>query len=154
MMTENTNQYVSIAVAMQELEVSDEKDFIQTAKKHNCYRKIGGVVRINLPELKRLIEEDFAKADERAAKRKGTTRSAGSDYGLVEARLVKYPDRIAKKQAKITEAEAEVKAAQTPYHRHQAQKKLTKLHNELKALIEGQKRDEQRRDEFLNGNVQ
>ena len=86
-MSESTNQYVSLAAAMLAMEVTDEQDFIRTAKRHGCYRKIGGIVRINLPELQRLVEAEFTRADEQAKKRKAITRNAGSDFGLVEARL-------------------------------------------------------------------
>ena len=149
-----TPQYVSLRVAMEQMEATDMKEFVRVAKLHKCYFEKAGIIRIDVVGLQHLIDQDFAEAQEQAAKRKAAPRNTGSDYGLVEARIRLYPKRIADKKAKIAEAETKVKTAETPHHGHKAQKELTKLQGKLKALIKGQKRDEQRRDDYLNGDVQ
>lgn len=143
-------QYVSLRTAMEQTEATDQKEFIRVAKLHKCYFEKAGIVRIDVVTLQRLIDQDFAEAQEQAANRKPATRSAGSDLGLVKARIKLFADRIEKKDAKIAAMEADVKAAKTPYERKQAEKKLQKLLTERAVLEEGHKRDLARLEELMN----
>jgi hypothetical protein len=112
---ENPITFVSVSVGMQELEATNEVEFIKTAKKHKCFRMKGGIVRINLPELKRAIDAEFAQAEASAAKRKTRQQTPGRDLGLIEARLTLYPGRVEDKKDRIKSAEAAANAADSPY---------------------------------------
>lgn len=147
---ENPIQFVLLSVAMQKLEATDEKEFIKSAKKHKCYHMKGGIVKINLPELERVIDAEFAQDQARAAKRKTREHTPGRDLGLIEARLTLYPARIEAKKDKIKSAEAAVKAADSPYLKRKLEKELNTLHEQLAKMEESYQRDLKRRDEILN----
>lgn len=142
--------FVSLQFAMQQMEATDQPDFIRLAKRHSCYLKKGGVIRINLPELQLRINEDFTKAQEQALKRKLVKRDRGNDLGLIEARLTLGPARIDAKKAKIKAVEAAVKVADSPYLRRKLEKELKAFRDQLTNLEEGYQRDLKRRDEILN----
>ncbi|MCX6600781.1 MAG: hypothetical protein NT025_04375 [bacterium] len=147
---DNPMAFVPLQTAMETLGASDETAFVKTAKRHACFLKRGGIVRINLPELQRCINEEFSKAQEQATKRKTVKRDRGADLGLMEARLTLYPGRIDAKKSKIKSAEAAVKAADSPYLRRKLEKELKTLRDQLTKLEEGQQRDLRSRDEILN----
>lgn len=144
-------QFVTLQVAMTELGVTDQSDFIRTAKRHGCLLKRGGITRVNLRELMLRVDEDFLKAQEQATKRREVKNTAGKQIGLVRARLAQYAKRIAKKQAKIAAAEKAVADAKDRYSRTKAEAEVAKLRSELDNLKAGQQRDEKLLDELLNG---
>jgi hypothetical protein len=144
-------QFVTLAVAMTELGVVDQGEFVRTAQRHGCLLKRGGITRVNLPELKRLIDEDFVKAQVQITNRRESPNTAGKQIGLLRARLVQYPSRIAKKQAKITVAEKAITAAKDRYTRNNAEVKLADARGELDNLKAGQQRDERLLKELLDG---
>jgi hypothetical protein len=144
-------QFVTLQLAMAELDVSDQSDFVRTAQRHGCLLKRGGITRINLSELKRLIDEDFLEAQERVAKRREAPTTAGKQIGLVRARLAQYDTRVTKKQVKIAAAAKVVANAKNRYERMKAEADVAKLRSELDNLKAGQERDEQLLEELLNG---
>jgi hypothetical protein len=147
---DNTMTFVSLQAAMDALGATDENAFIRTARKHSCYLERGGIIRINLPELQRCIEEDFSKMQEQAAKRKTVKRDRGSDLGLVEARLTTYPARIEAKKEKIEATDAAMKAADSPYLKRKFERELQTLRAQLAKMEESYQRDLKRRDEILH----
>jgi hypothetical protein len=152
---ETTMIFVPLGAAMEQLEANDEVSFIKLAKRHNCHFERGGIVRINLPELQRCVEAEFAQMQDAAAKRKTVKkRDRGADLGLIEARLTMYPVRIAAKQDKIKSAEAGLKAADSPYMRHKLNKELKKLREELIRMTDNHQRDQQRREEILHSETE
>ena len=144
-------QFVTLQVAMTELGATDQSDFVRTAQRHGCLLKRGGITRINLTELKRLIDADFVKAQEQASKRREAPNTAGKQIGLVRARLAQYGKRIAKKEAKIAATEKSIAAAKDRYSRTKAEAEVVQLRSELANLKAGQQRDEKLLDELLNG---
>ena len=144
-------QFVTLQLAMAELDVSDQSDFVRTAQRHGCLLKRGDITRINLSELKRLIDEDFVKAQEQVNKRREVPNTAGKQIGLVRARLAQYGTRMIKKQAKIAAAEKAVADAKDRYSRTKAEAEVAKLRREYDNLVAGKARDEQLLDELLNG---
>ena len=145
------NQFVTLQVAMTELGVTDQTDFVRTAQRHGCLLKRGGITRINLPELKRLIDQDFVTAQEQIANRREAPNTAGKQIGLVRARLAQYPKRLTQKAAKLAAVEKSVKDAKDRYSRTKAEVEVAKLKSELDNLKAGQQRDEKLLDELLNG---
>lgn len=151
---DNPMAFVPLQTAMEALGATDETAFVKMARRHACLLKCGGIVRINLPELQRCVNEDFSKAQEQAAKRKTVKRDRGADLGLIEARLTLYPGRIEAKRSKIRSAEAAVKAADSPYLRRKLDKELTTFRDQLAKLEEGNQRDLRDRDEILNSGAE
>lgn len=147
-------KFVTLQVAMEELGVTDQSEFIRTAQRHGCLLKRGGITRINLSELQQLIDQDFATAQERIAARSEAPNTVGKQIGLVRARLAQYEKRIKTKRAKITVAEKTLANAQDRYSRTKADAAIVKLNLELENLFSGQTRDEVLLDELLNGEVE
>lgn len=142
--------FVPLQTAMDAMGANDENAFIKVARKHSCYLERGGIVRINLPELQRCIDEEFSKMQGQAAKRKTVKRDRGSDLGLVEARLTTFPARIEAKKEKIKAADAAMKAADSPYLKRKLERELQTLRAQLAKMEEGYQRDQDRREEILH----
>jgi hypothetical protein len=144
-------QFVTLQVAMTELGATDQSDFVRTAQRHGCLLKRGGITRVNLVDLKRLIDEDFVKAQEQVSKRREAPNTAGKQIGLVRARLAQYEQRLTKKQVKIAAAEKAVATAKDRYSRTKTEAEVAKLRSELENLKAAQLRDEKLLDQLLNG---
>lgn len=144
-------QFVSLQAAMEQMGVSDQPQFIRTAKRHACYLKKSGIVRINLTELQRRVDEEFAMAQAQLAKGKAIKRNVGSDFGLVSARISQFEKRNKAKLEKISVLKEALAKATNNHERGKLQRDLTKAEGELKKLKDGYERDIKRRDEILNG---
>lgn len=144
-------KFVPLQEAMAQLGATDQSQFISTAKRHKCYLKKGGIVRINITVLEERLNADFVAALEKMERRSESMDSDGRKIGLIRARLKRAPGLIKAKSKAIAIARDEVENAPNAYEKHRAQKKLVKLENGLKRLKENQARDEAELERILNG---
>lgn len=145
-----TTNFLPLAAAMQQLQATDEKEFVKSAKKHGCYFMKGGIVRIDVTKLNLALDAEFAQAQVNAANRKTRDNSPGRDLGLIEARLTLYPGRIKAKNEKIKSVEATLTEAGSAYVKRKLRQELKTLEGQLAKMEASYQRDLKRRDEILN----
>ena len=143
-------QFVTLSFAMAHFEALDQAEFVATVKRHRCYIKKGGIVRVNLSELQTRLDEDFAKAQEKALNRKVGQGGIGTKIGLINARLSQVKKRLAAKQLKIELAQKAVAEASERYEKHKTAGNVAKLIAERQMILDGQERDLKLLDELMN----
>lgn len=143
-------QFVTLSFAMAHFEALDQAKFLATVKRHRCYVKKGGIVRVNITELQTRLDEDFAKAQEKALNRKVGKGGIGTKVGLISARLSQVKKRLAAKQAKIELAQKAVADADDRLSKHRAAGTVSKLLAERQMILDGQARDLKLLDELMN----
>lgn len=141
---------VSIKQAAEELGTTDVVRFQKTVMRLKCLIRVGSIMVVDLNQLETRLLEEATRQQKSRAKRATAKQSPAHKLGLCQARLTRAPELIAKKEKAIEEAEKELSAAQNPYDKRKAKKKLDGLQRGLEKLRENQKRDEATRDQILN----
>jgi hypothetical protein len=142
---------VLLQQAMEQFGATDAVAFRADAKKRGCLFERAGIAKVDVEKLQSVLDAEFERMAEAASTAKEKTRRAGSDLGLVTARLAQYEGRKARKLAKIAEVRKAVANAATVYERQKLDRQLEKLEAEAQRLDAGKAADEKRRDEILNG---
>ncbi|RPH93353.1 hypothetical protein EHM69_10525 [candidate division KSB1 bacterium] len=136
--------------AVERLGVTNEEVFKRDTKRLGCFYQRSGIIKIDVDKFQSAMDAEFEMAAKDVSAPKARKRSAGSDLGIVMARLSQDEKRRKAKLQKIADVKEAMVATKTAYERGKLQRELKKLENELKLQDERHIADEQRRDEILN----
>lgn len=151
-MSEKTTpkRLIPLKQAAEELGVEDLPQFRKTVKRLQCLTRVGSIVLVDIDKLMKRLQDEVERQQEAKKKRAKSQQSEAHKLGLCQARLTRAPQLIAKKEKAIEEVEKDLSAAQNPYEKRKAQKKLDGFRDGLEKLRENKKRDEATRDQILN----